>query len=273
MANKKWFGLIALSVAAIVVLGVGLGVGLGLGAHSGGMEPIDKAKERVRQFEGIAIADLQQMSVPDTDLIQLTDGKTVYGYNPQSDRIELVIYNDNREGNQPVLITQEQAEAIATKFAQEHCQNLSIFTLHSSELTGPADPAYNFEWVQIIDGALTPNRVVVSVNPGTGKIMAYIYRYQPLKSAGSPTLTKEDAKAIVANRIVERAGLAKVTNVTLGGVSFLQEPELHIVVKDGNEILVWQVSAEAVGNPPIIIGGEFDVDAHTGDIVQENPFL
>jgi hypothetical protein len=272
MANKKWFGLIALSVAA-VMLGVGLGVGLGLGAHSGRMEPVDKAKESVRQFEGVAIADLHQMSLPDSDLIQFTDGKTVYGYNPQSNRIELVIYNGNWEGNQSVLITQKEAEAIATKFAQEHCENLSIFTLYTSELTGSTDPAYNFEWVQIIDGALTPNRVVVSVNPGTGKVMAYIYRYQPLKSAGSPTLSKEEAKAIVANRIVERAGLAKITNVTLGGVSFLQEPELRIVVKDGNQILVWRVSAKAVGNPPIIIGGEFDIDAHTGDIVQENPFL
>ena len=134
--------------------------------------------------------------------------------------------------------------------------------------------AYQFEWVQVIDGALTPNRVFVSVNPGTGKVITYISQYQPIESAGSPSLTREDAKAVVAARVLETAIAASTEVSKLSAeVSFSQEPELRIVVKDGKQILVWRITAEAQGDLPWVIGGQYDIDAQNGSIVEEDPFL
>ena len=56
-------------------------------------------------------------------------------------------------------------------------------------------------------------------------------------------------------------------------VSFLQDPELRIVVKDGKEILVWRITAEAQGDLPYAIGGQYDINAQNGSIVEEDPFL
>lgn len=283
MANRKWLGLIVLSVAAIVVLGVGLGVGLAGGSRAS-TEPSDEITKSVCQFEGVAVPDLRVVASPSgVNLITVISGETEYGFNPQSKKIELVIYIANLESDQTVLITQEEAQAIATAFAQKHCENLPIFALYRSELknfggypdkTTTVMQAYEFEWIQVLDGALTPNSVLVDVNPGTGKVITYICRYQPLESGGPPSLTKEDAKTTVADRIAETvAESTKITNVPFGEVSFLEEPELRIVVKDGKQTLVWRVKAEAVSEDGDYVGGWYDIDALTGRIVEENPFL
>lgn len=134
--------------------------------------------------------------------------------------------------------------------------------------------AYEFEWVQVIDGALTPNSVLVQVNPGTGSVMAFIYLFQPVESAGTSRLTSDDAKAVIADRVLEiaMATSQEETRPSLE-VSFLQNPELRIVVKEGKEILVWRITAEVQGDLPWAIGGQYDIDAQNGTIVEENPFL
>jgi hypothetical protein len=122
----------------------------------------------------------------------------------------------------------------------------------------------------VIDGALTPNCVVVDVNAETGKVISYIRRYQPIEPTAPPRLSIEDAKAIVASRVLETAGAVSAVE---SEVSFLQDPELRIIVKDGRQMLVWRTTAEALGELPWRIGGQYDVDAQNGSIVEEDPFL
>lgn len=222
-------------------------------------------------------------ALPDDTLTKVMSSKTLYGFNPQSRKIDRAYYGSNVVGNERVSITEKEAGDIATQFAEKHCDNLPIFTLRSSELRGfdgypdssaTVMRAYEFKWVQVIDGALTPNSVLVQVNPGTGKIMAYICRYQSIRPAGAPSLTKEAAKAVVANRVLKTAMAASTADSKLSPeVSFLQEPELRIVVKDGKQILVWRITAEAQGDLPWIIGGQYDIDAQNGSIVEEDLFL
>jgi len=283
MTKHKWSGLIAIGVAAIVVLGMALGLAL-YPKGDASAKPSNEIAKSVCQFEGAPISDLQLMRpLLGSNLTMVKSNKTEYGFNPESRRIELALYGGNFVGNEVVSVTQEEAETIATQFAQKHCDNLPVFTLQTSELRGfdksPNTTAtvmrvYEFEWVQVIDGALTPNSVLVDVNPGTGNVMAYIYRYQPIESAGTPSLTSEDAKAVVANRVLETARAALTAESKLSPeVSFLQDPELRIVVKDGKEILVWRMIAEAQGDLPWAMGGQYDINAQNGSIVEENPFL
>jgi hypothetical protein len=55
-------------------------------------------------------------------------------------------------------------------------------------------------------------------------------------------------------------------------VSFLQDPELRIVVKGSEQLLVWRITAEAQGDLPWVVGGQYDIDAQDGTIVEDNPF-
>jgi hypothetical protein len=104
--------------------------------------------------------------------------------------------------------------------------------------------------------------------------VAYSFLYQPIEPPGLPILTGEEAKAVVANRVLESARAASTAESSLSSeVSFLQDPELRVTVKDGNQILVWRTTAEAQGDLPWIIGGQYDIDAQNGSIVEECPFL
>ena len=48
---------------------------------------------------------------------------------------------------------------------------------------------------------------------------------------------------------------------------------MRIVVKDSKQTLVWRVKAEAVSEDGDYVGGWYDIDALTGRIVEEDPFL
>jgi len=215
--------------------------------------------------------------------VESKDKDTEYWFDPKSKKVALAFYGGNMAGNDMVLLTLEDARIVATQFAEKHCDNLPIFTLQKSELRGfdqapdstaTVMRAYEFEWVQVLDGALTPNSVLIQVNPGTGNVMTYACRYQPIEAAGAPSLSQEDAKAVVANRVLEAAKAAFTTQSNLSpGVSFLQEPELRIVVKDGKQVLVWRIIAEAQGDLPWPIGGQYGINAQNGSIVEEAPFL
>jgi len=278
---------VAICITAIVVVSTAIALAGLPGADASATKLNEQIAKSVCQFEGADAPNLRLVTpfAGDT-LIRVMSGKTQYGFNPLSKRIEMAVYAGNLDGNEKVSITREEAEAIATEFAQKHCENLPVFTLHRSQLKGfdgypditaTVMRAYDFEWVQVIDGALTPNRVFVSVNPGTGKVMTFISQYQPIESAGSPSLTKEDAKAVVAARVLETAEMAIAASTEVSKlsaeVSFSQEPELRIAVKDGKQILVWRMTADAQGDLPWVIGGQYDIDAQNGSIVAENPYL
>ena len=292
MADRKWFGLIALSVAALVVLGVGLGVGLGSTAGGATDDRLEQAEESVAEFEGGPVPGLEPMLAPGgSDVIDVTDGRTVYSVNPQTQRVEFATYADNYAGNQELLITEEQAVAIATQFAQEHCENLSVFTRFTIELKGfdlgpeyfppgatvTRHCAYDCVWTQIIDGLSTPNRVWVSVNPGTGKVMSYGYHYQPLESPGPPSISQEEAVTIARDNVMERAVekdrmLGGTGEVNVQGFCIKDGPELmirNIPFHSQKPYLVWMVEAEVEGYDAGCgaAWGQYFIDACTGDIV------
>jgi hypothetical protein len=285
MVRSKRSGLVAICMIAIVLLGTAIGLAVaGLPGADASARPDEEVSRSICLFEGTAVPNLRLMpSLPGETIVRVMSDETQYMFNPQSGRIEMAVYAGNLAGNDKVLITLEEAEAIATEFAQTHCENLSIYTLARSELKGfdgypdstaTVMKAYDFQWIQVIDGALTPNRVFVSVNPCTGKVVTYINRYQPIESAGSPALTEKDAKAVVASRILAIATAASKPEGNLSPkVVFQEESKLCVVFKDGKQILVWRVVAMAQGDLPCIIGGQYDVDAQNGSIVEENPYL
>jgi hypothetical protein len=279
MAKRRWSGLVAVGVAAIVVLGTVLLIALVvIPRGSKSTTPSAEIRAAVKDFEGAAVRHLRLMDPwPGLDLTRVGNGEAEYGFNPERKSIELALYSDSSVGGDNASITREEAEATATEFARKHCSDLSVFTLQTGS-EGPATvmPSYGFEWVQLIDGVPTPNSVLVQVNAGTGKVTAYVYRYQLLHSPGTPTLSQEEARAVVADRVMENArAAASEAGMAASGpfsVSFLQDPELRIVVKDSEQLLVWRITAEAQGDLPWVVGGQYDIDAQDGTIVEDNPF-
>jgi hypothetical protein len=194
------------------------------------------------------------------------------------------------------LITREEAQAIATEFAQQHCEFFAILTLTTSELVdyygayrdaGLPFPVsttceYRSVWTQIVDGATTLNCVYVSVNPGTGQIMSYHCKYQPLESSGSPTISEEEAVAIVKVQVMEQAeAFCRLCPVTetwgepqVREVLIKDGPQLRIIVQDGKQYLTWYMRASAVITVPHWpIGGHYWIDAGTGEVVRYSTYL
>lgn len=285
MIRHKWSGLIAIGVAAIVLLATALGVALAVASNgdAAAARPSNEIAESICRFEGTHIPDLHLVPSPSITNHVLVESKdTEYWIDPESKKIALAFYSGNMAGNDAVLLTQEDARIVATQFAEKHCDNLPILTLQRSELRGfdqapnstaTVMRAYEFEWVQVLDGALTPNSVLIQVNPGTGNVMTYAYRYQPIEPAGVPSLSQEDAKAVVADRVLEIAIASRAKSKPSLDVCFLQEPELRIVTKDGKPVLVWRIVAEAQGDLPWAIGGRYDINAQDGSMVDEALFL
>jgi hypothetical protein len=139
-------------------------------------KPSEELRACVKDFDDVDVRDLKVMdSWPGINLTRVKCGETEYGINPESKRIELAFYAGNLSNDGTVSITREEAEVIASQFAREHYESLPVFTLQRGDLSASrvyCDSAaaamhpYDFEWVQVLDGALTPNSVLVQVNPG-----------------------------------------------------------------------------------------------------------
>lgn len=280
--KRKHLGLITITVAALVVLGVTLSVGLaspdpkeqepGLPAPTD--ECVERARESICAFEGTAVPDLQTSESRGVTFVELRSGKTIYRVNTETWVVESVFYGENVEGREGAAISQEEAEATATAYASKHCEAFALLTLVRNDMLdhGDAPAEYSFEWRELIDGALTSNRVAVSINAETGKLMYYVSHYEPIEiPAGKPSFSKEEAIAVAENDVTKRAEGWK--DFTFRGVSIEEGPLLQLINDGGQRRLVWRIEAKAEGDCPFSVGGCYFIDAHTGTIVQSYQYL
>ena len=269
MKRKKWLvGLLA------VVLVLAVGVTLALvgnlspfssdeeGAQAQEQVSIEQAMESVRQFENDSLPDLELVRIPDRlhSAIELRSGDTTYGVNPETGIVELVIYGDNIGGTE-VLLPMEEAEAVAATFARRHYQAFPSLTLIESELLDHgASKEYLFTWIEIIDGVPTPNKVFVSVNSATGKVIFYVGKYQSIEPFASPSVSDEKAKDTARDVYKQETG---VKDLKVG------EPALEVIFVGGKQHLAWKVEVrEVVAPDEIEMGAYLYIDACTGTVLQ-----
>lgn len=272
ISSRKWlFGALALGLAAIVGVSVVVvslnSAGAGKGNAMEPTEPItaEESKDRVRQFEGASLPDLELLPTPDSpdsshplNVAMLRCDGAWYGVNLDNGLVELAQYETSRSPE--VKLSNNRARPIATAFAQRSRPGFSELTLIEQELfdTG-ASKEYSFIWAQIVDGAVTPNRIRVSVNSATGEVMGFVSRYIEIEPFAAPTMSRGTAKAVATGAFEKRTGKGLVVS----------DPALEVtLLPDWNQHLVWRVTVdEERESTDFINSATFFIDAHTGEIL------
>lgn len=273
MKSRKWF--IALA-GIVLVIAVGLLVGLVAwpGNSSGGETqpsshiPEEQALDSVRVFEGKSLPDLVVVNMPDDNLhqaIELKSGKSTYAVNADTGAVEMALYLDvMNEGKTERVLPLETAKAAATAFAQAHYAPFADLTLIEGELLdhGSGGKEYLFVWAEVINGATTPNKVYISVNPSSGGVFSYIAKHQTVEPFAPPNIEAEDASALARKAYAQRTGVKDLTVVG--------DPALEVVTIYGQQCLVWVVEmVESYTPDGIAMGARFFIDARTGAVIQE----
>jgi len=244
---------------------------------------IEEIKTRVREFEkvpGIKLVQLQIMKTPRGNAYEMVSDNSRYYVNAKTGEVELASYGYNSNlpvqnkkyskiinfgNNQNALsLTDDTALTIAQDFvAENYCNYYNrTMVLSRSQLIdhGDAGKTYYFIWVEKINDILTPNSIAVSVNAYNGKILSYIGIDQPLDVNIISSVSKDAAtqKAVV-----------QFSPITISNTN----ARLAVLSQDeSNQKLVWIVHVEGEPKEGLEQGGDVIIDAHSGEIVEVDPY-
>ena len=267
--NRRWlFGGLALGLAAIVAIPL---VVLALDSAGDGQgnptEPItvEEAMERVRQFEGASLPDLEPSNVayapddsnPNTLAMFKCEGAK-YGVNLDNGMVEMALYHTSRSSE--VKVGEDEARSIATRFAQESRPGFSALVPVESALCDRGTYSeYDFKWAEVVEGATTPNMVYVSVNAATGEVTMFVTKYLEIEPFAAPSITRDEAEAIAREAFEEKTGKGVLVS----------EPVLEVTLEpDWDQHLVWRVVVDEVRESTELINSAiFLIEAHTGEIL------
>jgi len=244
-------------------------------AATPGKISIEAAMEAVRQFEGCELPDLRVSALCDPEVdsdIELESGKTIYDVDSYTGNVLSALYLGNLPGNATATILDKDALVIAERFAQQHYEAFSALTLISSKVIGQGSGnQYLFLWSEIVNGAITPNKVQVRINASTGAIISYGGRHQAIDPFNSPSISKTEAKAIAEQSLRD---YWEGRGHTLRGVD-IDEPILEILFFDDVQHLTWKVELCEPEDPDsmlpdIMRGAQYVIDAYNGDILSQD---
>jgi hypothetical protein len=142
---------------------------------------VDAAKENVQKFVNTPLVQIQYQESKYLDLgdyYVFSTGNGQACVNMYTGVVERASFTDALESPGNLKLDSVQAEAIADKYAKEKYPGFSDMNMQltGSGLTnhGDAGSEYSFIWREKIKDVLTPNMVVVNVNPDSGKVISYI---------------------------------------------------------------------------------------------------
>lgn len=160
---------------------------------------------------------------------------------------------DDLRGEEPFgPLTQEECRQIADTFARAHYSGFSGLNMQLDSSGEWTDKGWSFIWHEILtNGATTPNRVAVEVNPGNGLIEYYSSQRIVMPSLPEPVLTAEQALAAAASAV--------------GIVTILWNDEPSLFA-DPNGIY-WGVDVAGLDSTGKGLHRLVEVDAVSGDIV------
>ncbi len=221
---------------------------------------MEEAKERIRQFEGTDLPDLEPWPPSDGPMMKFRSGDTIYGVNMDRGMIELAVYG-GQETSLEVNVSEDEARLIAAEFARRVHPNFDDLTLTESLLRDRgASKQYRFQWVEVVDGERMPSAVAVDVNPLTGEVQGFVTSYKDVESSAPAELTGNDAREIAVNAFHER----------YGNEIIISEPELiyGTIEPGGDNFLHWRVGVTETTEPhQISNSATFMIDAYSGEIL------
>lgn len=229
---------------------------------------VDTAKERAQDFLNAPDATVQyqkteRLNLGEYHVFGTGDGQ-IY-VNARTGVIERVTFDSARKDCRDVRLDRAAAEATARAYAEE---KYSGFAKKSMQLTrsnlvshGDAGSEYSYIWREESSGVLTPNTVVVNLNPSTGDIVSYIGIQREIECPLEPKLSRDEALKIAAGQF---PGI-RVTSATADLSVEYTRPDA--------QTLTWVITMRGEPEDHVLQGGLVVIDAQTGEVLMVSPYL
>lgn len=257
----KW-----IPITAIICLVVAVSVVSATGANA--PNGVDTAKGKAQDFLNAPDATVQYQKTERLNLGEYyvfgTGDGQVY-VNARTGVIERATFDSARKDSHEIRLDRAAAEAAARAYAEE---KYSGFAKKSMQLTrsnlvshGDAGSEYSYIWREEISGVLTPNTVVVNLNPSTGEIVSYIGIQREIECPLEPKLSRDEALKIAAGQF---PGI-RVTGATA-------DPSVEYTRPD-TQTLTWVITMKGEPEDHVLQGGLVVIDAQTGEVLMVSPYL
>jgi len=229
---------------------------------------VDTAKENVQVFVNDPSVNIQYQ---DTKCLNLGDyytfstGNGQLYVNVQTGMVERASFNDARKSSGEVRFDNARAKMVAREYAKEKYSGFADMNMKliksDSENHGDAGSEYSFIWRENVEGVLTPNTVVINVNPASGGIVSYIGIQRKINCVLEPELSEEDALRIAEKQFPD----IRATETTAELSIEYTKPDL--------QSLTWVVTVKGKPEDHVLQGGLVVIDALTGEVLMTSPYL
>jgi len=257
---KRIYILATLCLIIVVSVAAAAGINAPIG--------VDTAKEKAQDFLNAPDATAQYQKTECLNLGEYyvfgTGDGQIY-VNARTGVIERVTFDSARKDSHEIRLDQAAAEAAARAYAEEKYSGFAEKSMRLIESNlvshGDAGSEYSYIWRERIKGVLTPNTVVVNVNPSTGEIVSYIGIQREVQCPLEPALSRDEALKVAAGQF---PGI-RVTGATADlSVEYTQP---------GVQTLTWVVTMRGEPEDNVLQGGLIVIDAQTGEVLMVSPYL
>jgi hypothetical protein len=250
--------MLCLVVAVSVVSATGANAPIGVDTAKGKAQDFLNAPDATVQYQKTERLNLGEYYVFGTG-----DGQ-VY-VNARTGAVERATFDSARKDSRDVRLDRAAAEATARAYAEEKYSGFGKknMRLTRSDLVshGDAGSEYSYIWREEISGVLTPNTVVVNLNPSTGEIISYLGIQREIKCSLEPKLSRDEALKIVAGQF---PGI-RVTGATADLSVEYTRPD--------TQTLTWVITMRGEPEDHVLQGGLVVIDAQTGEVLMVSPYL
>jgi len=229
---------------------------------------VDTAKGKAQDFLNASDATVQYQKTEHLNLGKyyvFDTGEGQVYVNTHTGTVERASFDSARKDSHEIRLDSAGAEAAARAYAEEKYGGFAEkdMRLIESDLIshGDAGSEYSYIWREEVKGVLTPNTVVVNLNPSTGEIISYIGIQREINCPLEPKLSRDEALKIAAGQF---PGI-KVIDATADLVVEYTRPDA--------QMLTWVVTMKGGPVDHVLQGGLVVVDAQAGDVLMVSPYL
>ncbi|MDN7024770.1 hypothetical protein FGU65_07705 [Methanoculleus sp. FWC-SCC1] len=255
-------------IPIIAIICIFITVSAAAAANAGAPIGVDIAKGKAQEFintpdETVQYQKTENLNLGDYYIFNTGEGQ-VY-VNAYTGTVERASFSHAQKDSHDIRLDPAEAEAVAMVYAGEKYggfagKNMQL--VESNLLShGDAGSEYTYVWREEVDGVLTPNTVVVSLDPGSGDVTSYIGIQREIRCPLEPKVTRDEALNIAAGQFPK----IRVTDATA---------DLSIeYTQPGMQALTWVVTMKGEPEDYVLQGGLVVIDAQTGDVLMMSPYL
>lgn len=257
----KWIpitAIICLIIAVSVASVTGADTQIGMGT----------AKEKAQDFLNAPDATVEYQKTERLNLGEyyvFGTGEGQIYVNAQTGAVERATFDSARKDSHEIRLDRAAAEAAARAYAEKKYSDFAgkNMRLIESNLVshGDAGREYSYIWREEIKGVLTPNTVVVSLNPNTGDVISYLGIQREIRCSLEPALSRNEALKAATGQF---PGI-RVTDATADLSVEYTRPDV--------QTLTWVITMSGEPEDHVLQGGLVVIDAQTGEVLMVSPYL